>query len=256
MIVSISLIRFLINIKMKIFDSATHPTINKTWLNPRFNNYCDIELLQQDLERFNIYKAFAIGLDGVGGYKKESFVHFISGFKNLIPIAYSYLNFGDSDFRELKALGYKGIKIHPRLLQIEPDDNRIFKLIDLANEYELTVLYCGYLGVSQKFVDCVGESKLIFLHTGGKDCQKTFKLIKHKTNILCDFSYTMQFGALDETICNIFKNYPERVCVGSDHPEVNLGVFRERFDLLTDGLDVEKKEMIAYRNIECFCHIS
>lgn len=246
--------RFLIGIKMiEIFDSATHPTIDNTWLNPRFSEYCDINLLLDDMKKYKIKKAFAIGLNDVGGYELEKYIEFIKPHKNLIPIAFCEVGYDYKKLEEIKTMGYKGIKIHPRLSKVKPDDDRIFKLIKYANKLNLIVLYCGFLGVNEKFIQKIEDEKLLFLHTGGKNLEKTFGKLKNKKNILLDLSYTFnKYEEVNDHIAYLFENYSDRICIGSDHPEVKIKEFRDKFDLFTKYLNAEKAKKIAYENIEKF----
>jgi len=252
MIVLKKVIQFLTGIKMiEIFDSLAHPTMDNTWLNPKFSEYCDIELLVNDMEKFKIKKALAVGLKGVGGYQLEKYLEFLKPYKNLIPIAFCEADYDFEKLSEIKKMGYVGIKIHPRISNIEIDDDRIFEIIKMANELGLVVLYCGFLGVSDKFVQKIGDEKLVFLHTGGNDLKNTFEKLMDKKNILLDLSYTFcKYDELDEIIQDLFENYSDRICIGSDHPEVKLGELRNKFELLSKDLNQDKKEKIAYRNLE------
>lgn len=238
----------------EIFDSITHPTIDSTWLNPKFSEYSNINLLLDDMKKFNIKKAFAVGLKGVGKYNLKDYIRFLNHCKNLIPIAFCEIDYDYMDLLEIKEMGYKGIKIHPRLSQIESDDDRIFEIIKNANQLNLIVLYCGFLGVTDKFIEKIGDEKLIFLHTGGKYLERTFKKLKNKKNILLDLSYTFnKYNELNDYIKYLFENYSDRICIGSDHPEVKLQELREKFDLISRNIiDKDKIQKIAYKNLENF----
>ena len=236
---------------IEIFDSLTHPTINNTWLNPRFNKHCDIKLLIKDMDEFKIKKAFAVGLKGVGNYELEKYIDFLKPYKNLIPIAFCELNYDYEKLSNIKKMGYAGIKIHPRISETAPDDDRIFEIIKWANKLDLIVLYCGFLGASDKFVKKIKDEKLIFLHTGGKDLKNTFEKLKNKKNILLDLSYTFsKYNELDEFIKSLFENYSDKFCIGSDHPEFKINDLRKKFEVLTRHLDFKKAEKIAYKNLK------
>ena len=148
-----------------------------------------------------------------------------------IPVEY------EDELNEIKNLGYFGIKIHPRLAKIEPDDDKIFDIISQANKLNLIVIYCGFLGASEKFVENIGDEKIIFLHTGGKDIKNTFEMLKDKKNILLDVSYTFtKYPETEDIIKNIFENYSDRICIGSDHPEVTMQELRDRFEHFSSNL--------------------
>jgi hypothetical protein len=238
---------------MEIFDSAVHPTIDNTWLNPKFSGCCDINSLIEDMKKYKIRKAFAIGLKEIGAYTLENYIKFLQEYKNIIPIAFCEIDYDFNKLNYIKQQGYKGIKIHPRLSGIESDDDRIFEIIKNANKLGLIVLYCGFLGVSEKFIKKIDNEKILFLHTGGKDLEKTFEKLKEKTSILLDLSYTFnRYEQLDSYLMYLFKNHSDRICIGSDHPEVKIKELREKFDLLSQYIDNEQIAKIAYQNIEMF----
>ncbi len=235
---------------MKIFDCLTHPTIDSTWLNPRFSKYASLEYLLVEMAKNNIYKAFAVGLKGVGAYDEERFINFLQPHTNLIPIAFCNK---PTQLDSIKALGYKGIKIHPRLSKFNGDEDVIFDIIKKANELKLIVLYCGFLGLNKSFVDKIKDAKIIYLHCGAKDFLNTFNALRHKKHILFDLSYTMCiYQELHEVIYDTLCLYPHRFCIGSDHPEVDYQTLRNTFEKITMGFKQEDKELIAFKNLERF----
>lgn len=235
---------------IKIFDSAMHPTINGTWLNPKYNNYCNLEYLIQDMKKNAIYKALALGLKGIGGYQLEKYIEWLKPYPQFIPIA-----FCDTvhSLVQIKKLGYKGIKIHPRIAKLENKEEAVITIINEANQLNLKVIYCGFLGASDYFIQHIGNNKLIFLHTGGKNVLNAYNTLINFPNIVLDFSYTMcKSPELKETIKQLFNLSPHRICIGSDQPEVRLDELRQAFEELTQDLPLEEKEKIAYKNIENF----
>lgn len=238
---------------IEIFDSLVHPTINGTWLNPRFNSHCGLDTLLRDMSQYGISKALAVGLAGVGGYTPELFIEFLAPYPQLIPIAFCDPRQNINSLEALKKIGYVGIKIHPRLSHLSGDEKCIFDCIKQANAVGLKVLYCGFLGASEKFAEMVGEYPLIFLHAGGRKFLETFNVLKDKDTVLLDLSYTLtQFPEMDTIISDILKDYSDRFCVGSDHPEVSLFALRKGFEHVTNGLTQFQKRLIAHKNIEIF----
>ncbi len=236
---------------MKIFDSLTHPTLDGTWLNPRFGEYANIDYLLDQMKVNNIYKAFAVGLKNVGAYDEEKFFKLIKTHTNLIPIAFCD---NPRQLEAIKLLGYKGIKIHPRIANFVGDEDIIFQIINEANRQNLIVLYCGFLELNPSFTKKIKDAKLIYLHCGGKNFTHTYNQLIHKENILLDLSYTIHnYQKLIEQIKSAVLKFPHRFCIGSDHPEVSYQDLRINFEKITDGLDEEQKKFIAYKNLEKFC---
>lgn len=238
---------------IKIFDSLVHPTIDGTWLNPRFNAHCDLAMLLCDMSQYGIFKALAVGLSGVGGYAPELFIKFLAPYPQLVPIAFCDPCHDIAKLETLKAMGYAGIKIHPRISHLSGDERCIFDCIDRANSIGLKVLYCGFLGISENFAEMINENSLILLHSGGRNFFETFNMLKNKKNILFDLSYTLtEFIEISAMIPDILKAHSDRFCVGSDHPEISLCTLRENFERVTNGLTHLQRELIAHKNIEKF----
>lgn len=242
---------------IEIFDSLAHPTVDESWLNPRFNDNCSLRKLLGEMPRHGIKGAFAVGLAGVGGYSPESFMRMLKPHPQLVPVAFCNVAASDATLMgTLKALGYKGIKIHPRLSKIAGDDTRIFDCIRQANRLGLRVLYCGFLGATEKFAAQINDERLIFLHCGGKNFHETFNLLRYKNNILLDLSYTLtNMPEFTEEISVLLERYPERFCVGSDYPEVSLSTVRQKFEYVTRHLSLIHKGLVGHGNIENFLHI-
>ena len=237
---------------VEIFDSIVHPTVDGTWLNPRFNENCNFEDLLVDMKKYGIKKAFAVGMEGVGNYSHEAFMALIKPCHELMPVAFCRPTYEEKDLDRLKQLGYVGIKIHPRLSNISCDDFRIGTIVKAANERGICVLVCGYLGATEKFVSNIIDEHVLFLHSGATNIYNTFQSLKINKNVLFDLSYTFMNRELTEVILSLVQKYPERFCIGSDHPEVTLSAFRERFDEMTAGLHEDTVRMLAHRNIETF----
>lgn len=51
-----------------IFDSLSHPTLNKNWILPKYAGASAIETLIEQMKEANIKKSLAVGMKGIGGY--------------------------------------------------------------------------------------------------------------------------------------------------------------------------------------------
>ena len=112
----------------RVFDSCTHPTISKKFNNIKNNSFDDIS---KSMKKNNIFKACAIGMDNFEDYDHYKYIEECNKFNCFVPIAgYKPFNSRTKTIKNLKLikkLGYKAIKIHPRISKISLNQN-YFKL--------------------------------------------------------------------------------------------------------------------------------
>lgn len=266
------------NDTIPIFDSLTHPTLNGNWLKSQYDGKAFIDKLLQEMQAYNVYKAFAVGMEGIGDYHQDSYIKMVQdyGCGKLLPIA--FLSFNENSLNdiknqilEIKKKGYYGIKLHPRIGNFLLNDDRLRFAIDFANEQGLTVLFCTYFySTKQSYllnnIDNLGElllhidskSKIVLLHGGAVEVLKVMEIVRAFQNTLLDLSFTINKYAgssLDNDIQYLFQNFDRRICIGSDFPEFSLETTRNRFDCFSQNISKEKAENIAFRNLESFISI-
>jgi len=225
----------------------------------------------------NVRWAFAAGMKGMGGYDQERYSRFVlSAHPQIFPIA--YLDFDRvQDTASIKPLlvslkrkQYAGIKIHPRLSGISLAHPLLPDLIRAAADLGLVVMLCTYFYDSQEsslannldnlveLLHKTKDSRIILLHAGSVRLLEMMEIARSYINVLLDLSFTLckyERSSLDLDLFYVFRNFDRRICVGSDHPEFSLRMTRERFECFAAGLDKEKKENIAYRNLFKFTGI-
>lgn len=246
--------------EVPIFDCITHPTLDMTWVNPKYNSYCDIELLVADLKKYNYCKAFAVGMKNIGSYEHQRFIDMVSEYEQLVPVAYCE---DEAELDYIKQLGYKGIKIHPRFSNFNFTDEKIPSIIKRANELELLPMLCTYFSSRElnvrdnlrelaAMMNSIPEEKVVMLHSGVVNLLEFVNMFKIYPNVLFDLSFTISKyvnSSLDMDIRFLFESFDQRICIGSDHPEVQLKFLRERFEFFSKDISQIKKENIAYKNI-------
>lgn len=258
-----------------IFDSLTHPTINGNWLKPQYDGKNLINLLMQEMQTQNVYKAFSVGMERIGDYHPDYYIKMIQeyGQEKLLPIAFLSLkekciNDIKNELLNLKSKGYIGIKLHARIGRFLLNDTRLPEIIDFANEIGLTVLFCTYFYSSDQSylsnnIYCLGEllthidsqSKIILLHGGDVELLKMAEITRNFSNTLLDLSFTLckyEGSSIDNDILFLFKNFDKKICIGSDFPEFSLENTRIRFNYFSQNISREKAENIAYKNLEHF----
>jgi predicted TIM-barrel fold metal-dependent hydrolase len=223
--------------------------------------------------RFNIVGSLVVGMDKIGNYNLQEFSR-ISVDSRLYFIAYfNFIDIVDDDEQihnkiiEIKKLGYKGLKIHPRFAQLSITDKRVIKIIKICSDYGLIVLLCTYFCGSTKtdtlnslqslreLLIEIGENKILLLHGGTVNLLSTIEICLPYPKVLVDLSYTLckyEGSSIDLDIRWAFNNFDRRLCIGSDYPEFSIKKLRERFDYFSEDICLEKIENIAYKNITNF----
>ena len=100
--------------ELLIYDSNAHPTLSGGW--PTKSRDANFETLAKQIEDEYILGASAVGLWAVESYEHRAFAQTCKQYEKIVPVAGFAPNMGTSikdELTELKALGFKGIKIHP-----------------------------------------------------------------------------------------------------------------------------------------------
>lgn len=258
---------------IEIFDCATHPTINSNWLSEKYDGLASFDLLILNMRKNGIKRAFAIGMKNIGNYNETEFINLTNKYKDILyPVAYfDYFDFSNIDdlksyLKKLVNLGFIGIKIHPRFSNINFSNKNLELIIKEANKIGLLTFICTYfsdekLNLRNNLIELmtllskVKDEKIILLHSGVINLLELVTMAKIYQNVLFDLSYTIckfKESSLDLDIKFLFNNFDKRICIGSDHPEVELKDLRERFEYFAKNLSKEKLENIAYKNLENF----
>jgi predicted TIM-barrel fold metal-dependent hydrolase len=256
-----------------IFDSLSHPTLTGRWIDGERD--AGFESLARDLARWGFSGACAVGLAGVGGYAHEAFLEACAPHPALVPIA--GLDPSDPDalggeLERIAALGFRGVKVHPRLARWTPTADALGALLRAAAANGLPVLYCTYrhaplasypgedpFYVLVRALQKAPEARVILMHGGDVSLMRHAELVRFNDNLLLDLSFTMlkyRGSSIDADIAFLLRGFDRRICVGTDHPELRHQDLRERFDKLTTGIEREKVENAAFRNIETFLGVA
>lgn len=261
-----------------IFDSLTHPTLDGNWILPKWPDCASIAEMRAQMQASNVCGAFAVGMEGIGGYDEDAFLKMIRDEKdiNLFPIAFFSFNQSSKDgyemrLREIKEKGYVGVKLHPRIGHFTLDNPYLPFVIDKANEMGLVVMLCTYFysnevsllsnnieRLADMLLKVQKESKVILLHGGVVRLQDMMEVVRAFPNTILDLSLTLckyAGSSLDMDIQFLFQSFDRRICIGSDHPEIKLRQVRERFEHFAANTSQEKAENIAYKNILSFTGI-
>lgn len=254
---------------MKIFDSLTHIKSDAQWYRSHHN--ASVERLLKEFEN-GTSKALLVGMP-------DDDIHYLISVANMysdkfIPIA--PIIFDDSiSYQQLEEqiiylqqMGFKGIKIHPRFLNINLTHPKIVEIIRLSGQYDLISLLCTVhrspskplkrplSDIIHEICDETQNSKMILLHGGYYDLLATSELIRSYENVLMDLSATLirfKDTSLIQDILFLFKTFDRRICIGSDFPEYTMNdvisVIKEK---QLNNIDSNKLENILFNNLNNF----
>lgn len=261
-----------------IFDSLTHPTLDSNWILPKYQNVAHVDTLLSQMNENNISKALAVGMLGIGGFEEKEYISIISQHEErLVPICFFDLHpdFRSADIRSrlsgIKNIGYKGIKLHPRISKFNLSNKFLKPIISEANDLGLSVLLCTYFygkGINHEFnyfdqlialVHKLNGAKLLLLHGGTVEILKLAESLRSFEHIMLDLSFTIckySGSSLDFDIKYLFESFDQRICIGSDFPEFSLKFLRDRFNHFSLNLSYEKALNIGYNNLNNFINLA
>ncbi len=264
------------NISTPIFDSLAHPTLTAKWLGKE-NVNASFEALQEAMQNANYKAACAIGMAGIEEYEHSRFLKECQKYPNLVPIAgfkppiYPFI---EKAIADIAAMGFKGIKIHPRFsnLNLMGNEPVLVKTLQEAAKHDLRVFWCTYMHTNLKsypsqdpFYSLVSilkqsvDTKVVLVHGGDVELLKYAELVRFNDNLLLDLSLTLQKypqSSIDADLQFLFQHFDRRICIGSDFPEYTLEHTRQRFEQFAESLSIEKRENIAWKNLSNFLGVN
>ncbi|HVJ41292.1 MAG TPA: amidohydrolase family protein [Dongiaceae bacterium] len=250
-----------------LFDANAHPTLSGR----THGQDTTFARLSRDLKQNGFAGACAVGLHGTGDYDDQRFMTACRPWPELIPVA----AWGDVAERDIErriealcGLGYRAIKIHPRLTGLSVSDARFRRVVQHAAAAGLVIFHCSYqfsntpsihpvdpLPVLLEIFASVDSARIVLLHGGTVELMRYAEAVRPFKNLLLDLSFTINRFAgssLDQDIAYLFRSFDQRICIGSDFPDYGCDQLRQRFDAFAEGLPPEKQHNIGWRNITAF----
>jgi len=143
--------------KIPIFDSLSHPTVTGKWKPLSINSVsknANFKSLANEMKKNKIYKTLAVGLDNFEGYSHKKFYDLCKNFKELVPVAglnpiKSSKKISDEIYN-LKKIGYRIVKLHPRISNFSIEDKKLISAIKAIEEQDMILLFCCYQHFSLK----------------------------------------------------------------------------------------------------------
>lgn len=244
-----------------------HPTLDGNWFDK--DGIADIELLLKEMEEAHVAAALAVGLGGIGSYEEEKYIDFVtSRSRALVPIA--YLSPGTlrketirPRLTRISEMGYKGVKLHPRIGGFDFAETRLPYIVQAANDLNLRVLLCTYnysrcyskgLNIESLFelLSQIPDEEILLMHGGAVRILELAEICRHFPRAVIDLSFTFlkyEDSSIDLDLCFLFREFDRRIVLGSDFPEFKLTSMRSKFNRLVEALAEDKARRIAYKNL-------
>ena len=162
----------------------------------------------------------------------------LTGFVNVDPSLPSALE----DVRKGYELGFRGLKLHPRIQCYRPDDESCVAVVQRAGDLGLPVLLDCFpdgdwlmagLGVLHyaTLARKAPDTTVIVAHAAGHHCLDLLMLAKRVKNLWFDISYSLLYyksPVVDSLFYALESIRYEKVLFGTDYPDRPLGISVER----------------------------
>ncbi len=184
----------------------------------------------------------------------------LTGFINVDPNSPTAL----ADLQHGFDLGFRGLKLHPRIQKYRPDDAACIALVQRAGELQMPVLIDCFpdgdwlmagLNVLQyaTLARAAPQTKVIVAHAAGHHCIDLLMLAKRVPNLWFDVSYSLLYygSPVVEALFYCLKSIRyERVNFGTDYPDRDLKTSIEMSLALLDkhGVTGEAREKLLWKN--------
>jgi predicted TIM-barrel fold metal-dependent hydrolase len=178
----------------------------------------------------------------------------------------------DQFIKELIKRGYKGLKIHPRMSDINISKYNLEPLMRVLRTYKWILYLCTIhrdpifpLHVPlhdflYNFANKFSDNKIVLLHGGFYDIFAMGEVVRDLKNVLLDLSFTfMRYrkSSISLDVGYLFETLDLKLCIGTDYPETTPDILFaavDKYILSREDLNIseEKIDNIFYRNLERF----
>jgi predicted TIM-barrel fold metal-dependent hydrolase len=258
-----------------IFDSLTHPTLTGKWFSK--NKIASFHQLLEITNGCDVAGFCTVGLPDTEEYDHALFLEMISASKKSVAIAginpYKASNISH-ELNYIKHLGYKAIKLHPRIgcYNLDAEDPILIKCFEITSKLNLIIFLCTFTSASLdiypdkdpywelvKLLKKFPKTRCVLLHGGVTRLLQYAELVRFNRNLLLDLSYTIikfKNSSIDLDIQYLFSNLDQCICIGTDYPEYNMVDLRNRLKDFEPLTSKEKLKNIYHKNLQTFLGIN
>jgi len=160
--------------------------------------------------------------------------------------------------KQLKNLGFKGIKLHPEYQNFSPDDPEMTEIWEYCSEFGLIVLshagvdagiFENIKGTPERFAELINEFpklKLVLAHFGGWFSWEEVDKFLIGKNLFLDLSFTLGFINNDFLIDMIKRHGNKKILYGTDAPWRDPHSYLQ--DFLNLKLSPKDNKQILFKN--------
>jgi predicted TIM-barrel fold metal-dependent hydrolase len=186
----------------------------------------------------------------------------LTGFANVDPKSITPLR----DIDHAVELGFRGLKLHPRLQKYQLHDSACVAVLQRAGEVNFPVVIDCFpdgdwlmagLSVVQyaELAKAAPNTYLIVAHAGGHHCLDLLMLMKRVPNLWIDLSYSLLYydsPVIDALFYCMKSLRYDRVLFGTDYPDRSLPVSVKASLELFDRFGVvgEPREKVLWKNAQ------
>lgn len=253
---------------MRFFDSLTHITHDGRWFGETAQD-ASLNTLLTQMDGSGCARAMLVAIAGyvdneailaAAQAHPQRFVP-IAG---LNPCLLATTRRVEAVLKTLKAQGFAGIKLHPRLNDYDPLAAKCQAAIDIAGELGLTVLLDTLFrrrglatrhapDVIDQLAASFPHTRMLLLHGSGPTMMELYEIVRAYDQLRLDLSFTMMryrgSDRLDADMNFLFKSTDQLVTIGSDFPEYTIADTLKRFAELSLGVAPQRVENIVWNNL-------
>jgi len=219
---------------------------------------------------FPRFRVLAHGLPNIGKYSHSEYKTRCDdfGFEAIAALTSTDSGAITKEVHTIAKLGYRGLKVHPRLLRSNRNLSYLQEVFRACTETSVVCLLCTYEAHAPgdlptkdpyyEICDALNSSpttKLILMHGGVSRIFQFAGLARHSSTVLLDLSFTMMdrlTQSMSPTLDSLANELDERICIGSDSPDFSILDFVARARELLDILPTQKASNIASGNLNRF----
>ncbi len=252
--------------KQKIIDMHVH--LSQEVEGPAANA---ANILNDDLEQCGVEKAIVLHL-AFQRWQLEEVAEAINQHERLIGFVNIHPDEDDAKStltHAVRELQFRGLKLHPRLMEHDIDSQNTIELVKYAGELGLPTIICGFpdgdwmmqgstvLKYANLAKACP-DTRIVVAHMGGHHVLDLMMLAKRIPNMYFDTSYTLLYYRGSAVIQNIVYAMRsmrfERIFYGSDYPDRSIkDTVDGSYNLLKEyGLSEDEITKILYTNAKEF----